>query len=84
MDWITASGLATLYSFTVIRQNGIPPFKEQVPFVVGLVDLDEAGARMIGQLPTVDPAEAAIGMRVRATYRPASDDVAFVDFAPDA
>ena len=84
LDWITASGLATLYSFTVIRQNGIPSFKEQVPFVVGLVDLDEPGARMIAQLPTVDPPDVVIGMRVRATYRPASDEVAFVDFAPDA
>ena len=84
LAWITATGLGTLYSFTVIRQNGIPPFKEQVPFVVGLVDLDEPGARFIAQLPTVDPTVAVIGMRVRATFRSASDDVAFVDFGPDA
>ncbi len=83
LTWITASGLGTLYSFTVIRQNGIPPFNEQVPFVVGLVDLDELGARFIAQLPTVSPADAVIGTRVRATFRPASDDVAFVDFTPD-
>ena len=84
LEWITASGLGTLYSFTVIRQNGIPLFKEQVPFVVGLVDLDEPGARFIAQLPTVMPEDAVIGMRVRATFRAASDEVAFVDFGPDA
>jgi uncharacterized OB-fold protein len=55
-----------------------------VPFVVALVDLDEQGARMVAQLPDVAPEDAAIGMRVHATFRPASDRVAFVDFAPDA
>lgn len=83
LAWITASGLGTVHSFTVIRQQGIPPFNEQVPFVVALVDLDEVGARFVAQLPTVAPEDAAIGMRVRATFRPASDDVALVEFTPD-
>jgi Predicted nucleic-acid-binding protein containing a Zn-ribbon len=84
LEWITASGLGTVHSFTVIRQQGIPPFNEQVPFVVGLVDLDEPGARFIAQLPTVVPEAASIGLRVRATFKPASDRVAFVEFEPDA
>ena len=84
LEWITASGRGIVHSFTVIRQQGIPPFNEQVPFVVALVDLDEAGARFIAQLPTVAPEAAAIGMRVRATFKPASDRVAFVEFEPDA
>ena len=83
LEWVTASGAGTVHSFTVVRQNGIPPFHEQVPFVVGLVDLDEAGARLVAQLPTVAPEDARIGLRVRAQFRPASDRVAFVDFAPD-
>jgi uncharacterized OB-fold protein len=83
LEWVTASGAGTLHSFTVVRQNGIPPFHEQVPFVVGLVDLDEAGARFVAQLPGVPPEQAQIGMRVRAVFRPASDRVAFVDFAAD-
>ena len=84
LEWVTASGLGTVHSFTVIRQQGIPPFNEQVPFVVALVDLDEAGARFIAQMPTVAPETAAIGARVRATFKPASDRVAFVEFEPDA
>ena len=84
LEWVTASGLGTIHSFTVIRQQGIPPFNDQVPFVVALVDLDEAGARFIAQLPTVAPDAAAIGARVRATFKPASNRVAFVEFEPDA
>jgi len=82
LEFVTASGLATVYSYTVVRQNGVPPFSERLPFVVAVVDLDEEGARMIAALPKLDPADARIGMRVRAEFRPANDEAAFVDFAP--
>ena len=82
LEFVTASGLATVYSFTVVRQNGVPPFNERIPFVVAVVDLDEEGARMIGALPKCAPEQARVGMRVRAEFRPANDDTAFVDFAP--
>ncbi|MFM7224492.1 MAG: Zn-ribbon domain-containing OB-fold protein [Actinomycetota bacterium] len=82
-EWVTASGRGTVYSFTVIRQNGIPPFRDRVPFVVASVDLDEPGARMLGVLPDLAPEAARIGMRVRAVFRPASEDTGFVDFAPE-
>lgn len=82
LEFVTASGLATIYSFTVVRQNGVPPFNERVPFVVAVVDLDEPGARMIAALPKLAPEAARIGMRVQADFRPANDESAFVDFAP--
>ena len=66
-----------------MRQNGVPPFNERLPFVVAVVDLDEPGARMIAALPKLDPERARIGLRVRAEFRPANDDAAFVDFAPE-
>ena len=83
LEWVTASGLGTVYSFTVIRQNGVPPFRDRVPFVVATVDLDEPGARLIAAMPTVAPEAARVAMRVRATFRPASDEIGFVDFAAD-
>ena len=79
--WVTASGLGTVYSYTVIRQNGVPPFRDRVPFVVATVDLDEDGARVLAAMPSIAPEEMAIGMRVRATFRPAGDEYGFVDFA---
>lgn len=82
LEWATASGLGRVYSFTVIRQNGVPPFDERVPFVVATVDLDEPGARLLAAMPEVAPEDARIGMRVRATFRAAGDEFGFVDFAP--
>jgi uncharacterized OB-fold protein len=82
LGWVTASGLGTVYSYTVIRQNGVPPFRDRVPYVVATVDLDEPGARLIAAMPTVEPDAVDVGMRVRATFRPANDEHGYVDFAP--
>lgn len=81
LEWVTASGNGTIYSFTVIRQNGVPPFNDRVPFVVATVDLDEDGARLIAAMPALDPDAARVGMRVRAAFRPAGEELGFVDFA---
>jgi hypothetical protein len=80
IEWVTASGGGTIHSFTVIRQNGVPPFPDRVPFVVAVVELDEPGARVLGAMPTLTPDAAAIGMRVQATFRPAGNGLGFVDF----
>ena len=81
LEWITASGAGTVYSFTVIRQNGVPPFNERVPFVVATVDLDEDGAAH-------DRGDARPRARARAHRHacardvpPANDELGFVDFA---
>ena len=72
-----------MYSFTVIRQNGVPPFNERVPFVVATVDLDEDGARHhCGDARLSNPKTRDVGMRVRAAFRPATDELGFVDFVP--
>lgn len=80
LEWVTASGRGTIHSFTVIRQNGVPPFADRVPFVVALVDLEEAGARMLAAMPTLAPDDARIGTAVEATFRPGNEHGAFVDF----
>jgi uncharacterized OB-fold protein len=82
LEWVTASGRGTVHSFTVIRQNGVPPFKERVPFVVALVELAEPGARVLAAMPECAPEDARIGMAVQATFRPANDEFGFVDFRP--
>jgi uncharacterized OB-fold protein len=82
LEWITASGAGVVHSFTVIRQNGVPPFNERVPFVVALVELAEPGARVLAAMPECAPQDARIGMAVEATFRPASDEFGFVDFRP--
>jgi uncharacterized OB-fold protein len=82
IEWVTAGGGGTVYSYTVIRQNSVPPFDGWLPLVVALVDLDEPGARLIADLQGIEPDAIEIGMRVQAEFRPATERVAFVDFRP--
>ncbi|MHB8671126.1 MAG: Zn-ribbon domain-containing OB-fold protein [Acidimicrobiales bacterium] len=62
-DWREASGLGTVFATTVIRQMGLEPFGDRVPYNVSIVELDE-GPRMLTNVIGVDAAEVRIGMRV--------------------
>lgn len=57
-----SQGQGTLYSYTVIRQSPDPLFREIVPFIVALVDLDE-GFRLLTYLQA-DPESVEVGQRV--------------------
>ncbi len=54
MEWIEASGRGTVYSFTVIRQNYSRPFRDWIPYVVALVDLEE-GPRVMTNIVDCEP-----------------------------
>ena len=82
VSWIEASGRATVYSFTVIRQNYSRPFRDWMPYVVALVDLDE-GPRLMTNVVGVDPEDVHIGMRVRARFEIVSDEAGIALFEPD-
>ncbi|GAA3488891.1 Zn-ribbon domain-containing OB-fold protein [Streptomyces cremeus] len=73
VQWERASGRATLYTWSVVHRNDLPPFGERVPYVAAVVDLAE-GPRMMTEV--VDCAESAlrigagleVAFRVRGEY----------------
>lgn len=76
------SGRGTLVSFTVNVQPWMPGMS--VPYVIGLVELAEQGdLRLTTNLVGVQPQDVHIGMRVRVTFKPVSDDIALPLFEPD-
>jgi uncharacterized protein len=77
-------GTGELYSFIVVRQPAVPGYLE-VPYVVGLVELDEQpGLRLPARLVEVEPEEVRVGMRVRARLEPlAGGDFSVATFVPD-
>lgn len=64
-EWVAASGRGTVFTFTVVRQNHAPPFRDELPYVVALVELEE-GVRMVGNVTGCAPAEVHVGMAVEA------------------
>ena len=60
LEWVAASGNATVYSTTVIRVK--PP---AVPYNVAVIELDE-GPHMLSRVEGIAPEDVKIGQRVRA------------------
>ncbi|MGW0019205.1 bifunctional MaoC family dehydratase N-terminal/OB-fold nucleic acid binding domain-containing protein [Rhodococcus sp. NPDC003382] len=65
-DYVVASGRGTVFSYVVHHAPKVPG--RSLPFVVALVELEEGGVRMLGELRGVDPAQVHIGMPVEVTY----------------
>jgi len=81
VEWVDASGRGTVYSFTVIRQNHQRPFRDQIPYVVALVDLEE-GPRVMTNVVGCDPEDVNIDMPVTATFEAVSDQAGIALFSP--
>lgn len=67
-SWREASGEGTVYTFTVIYQNDLPPFRDRLPYVVGIVELAE-GVRMTTNIEGCEPDDVRCGMPVRVDFR---------------
>jgi uncharacterized OB-fold protein len=65
-SWKRASGRGTVYTFTVIHQNDLPPFRDRLPYVVAIVELEE-GVRMTSNVEA-DPAEVRCGLPVQVEF----------------
>ena len=81
VEWVEASGRATLYTWSVVRRNDLPPFPDRVPYVAAIVDLDE-GPRMMTNVVDCDFDALQVGMQLEAVFHPISDDVTIVQFRP--
>jgi uncharacterized OB-fold protein len=73
VEWVEASGRGTVYSYTVVRQNFARPFRDLIPYVVALVDLEE-GPRLMTNVVDCDPSDVAIGAAVRVRFEEISDE----------
>ena len=80
-EWEEASGNGTVYTFTVIRQNGARGFREETPYVVAMIDLEE-GPRMMGRITGVPVEDVHIGMPVRAYSVQVEESLGIVQWEP--
>ncbi|MGV9602355.1 Zn-ribbon domain-containing OB-fold protein [Streptomyces sp. NPDC003631] len=78
--WEAASGRATLYTWSVVHRNDLPPFRDRTPYVAAVVDLAE-GPRMMTEVVEYGEAELRVGMGLRAAFR-AVGSVAVPVFRP--
>lgn len=80
-EWVPASGKGTVYTFTVIRQTRARGFRDEVPYVVAYVQLDE-GVIMMSNVVNIAPEKVHIGMPVRVTFDDVTEEVTLPKFRP--
>ncbi|WP_406343979.1 Zn-ribbon domain-containing OB-fold protein [Streptomyces sp. NBC_00648] len=68
VTWEQASGRATLYTWSVIHRNDLPPFGTRVPYTAAVVDLAE-GPRMMTEVVGCGEERLRIGMELRVDFR---------------
>jgi uncharacterized OB-fold protein len=77
-EWKEISPSGTLWSYAVYHRAMNPRFKDQIPYTVALVELDD-GPRMYGRLVGA-PAKIEPGMPVRAVFQEIEPGVTVVNW----
>jgi uncharacterized OB-fold protein len=81
--WLECSGRGAVHTFTIVRQMGMRPFRDELPYVVAMVQLDE-GPMMMGNVTGIDPEQVRIGMPVEVYFVAAAEDVGIPMWRPTA
>jgi uncharacterized OB-fold protein len=81
VTWEEASGRATLYTYSTVYVNDMPPFSEQLPYVAAVVDLEE-GPRVMTILADCDPDDLQVGQAVEVAFRPVAEELTVPVFRP--
>jgi uncharacterized OB-fold protein len=82
-EWRESRGEGTIYSYSVVRSNRHPSFKDLGAYAVALVDLDEGFRMLTGIVGVDDPVnDLAIGQRVKLTWEDLEDGYAVPLFTP--
>jgi uncharacterized OB-fold protein len=79
--WEEASGRGTLYTYSTVYVNDLPPFGDRLPYVAAAVDLEE-GPRLMTNIVGVDPSELRVGMAVQVDFQPLNDEITAPVFRP--
>lgn len=81
VEWEQASGLATLYTWSVVRVNDLPPFDQRVPYVAALVDLAE-GPRLMTNVVDCPVLDLCAGLELELACRAIPDGPVLPFFRP--
>jgi uncharacterized protein len=81
VEWVRASGRGTVYSFTVTHQNQAPGFRDELPYVLAIVELDE-GPRLMTNVVECAPDAVRIGLPVEVVYDDVTPEITLAKFRP--
>ena len=80
-EWVLTSGQGTVYTYTVTYQNQSPGFRDELPYVLAYVELDE-GVRLLTNIVGCAPERVAVGMRVSVVFDDMTPEISLPKFTP--
>lgn len=76
-----ASGKGSVYSYSVVYRAPGPAFKDDTPYAVVLIELEE-GPRMISSMVDVAVEDVGFDMKVEMVVEPINDEISLPRFRP--
>ncbi|MBI4217052.1 MAG: Zn-ribbon domain-containing OB-fold protein [Chloroflexi bacterium] len=81
IQWVKSSGKGTVWSYTVTHQNRGQGFRDELPYVLALVEV-EGGVKMFTNIVDCAPESVKVGLPVEVVFKPATDDITIPYFRP--
>ena len=82
-EWVEVSGRGKVYSYVIFRRAFLPEFRDDVPYVVAIIELEESPTvRILSNVVGRKPEEVAFGMPVRVVFEDVTGDVTLFKFGP--
>lgn len=82
VQWVPASGRATVYTYTVVESNAPSAFISDMPYVIAVVRLEEGGVQMLTNIVGCKPEEVRCDMPVEVVFETLNDDFKLPKFRP--
>ena len=81
LAWVQASGQGTLFSYSIVHHIGHPGFRDEVPYVIAVVELEE-GPRLDTNIVRGDDTELKVGIPVEVVFEALSEEISIPKFRP--
>lgn len=81
VSWIESKGLGKLYSYSVCMANVAEAFTPDIPYIVGVVDLQE-GVRLLTNIVDCKPEDVKCDMDVKVVFRDVTPEFTLPFFKP--
>ena len=75
-----ATGTGKIYSMSIVYQNRSPGFKDEVPYIIAYIELDEGIQVFSNVVGAKDPMAVKVGDRVQVIFEDATPEVTLPKF----
>jgi uncharacterized OB-fold protein len=81
LEWVEHSGTGEIYSYSVCHWPTIPAFKQDAPYVVAIIELQD-GIRINSNIVDCKLDDLRVGMPVTAIFDHVTSEASLIKFRP--